>query len=168
MAKNHRKLDDDTEEVDPLNPVEDNPSELDDLTHAEFLAIYKDASANQRFAKEQQWRSVLYFSIGAVAVTAYGEWTKWQDEEITRFLLSLVWIFSLASAAVILSLQWWQAIEARKIDYVTSKWGTFSSAARLRKSKTMSDIQRYGMLFTMIFYLELVAIAVTRMFWPHF
>src|SRR3546814_9566089 len=55
-------------EDDPMNPVENIPSELDPLTHAEFIAVYNDASTNIRFAKEQQWRTVLYFTIGAIAV----------------------------------------------------------------------------------------------------
>jgi hypothetical protein len=76
----------------------------------------------------------------------------------------MVWVFSLASAAVILSLQWWQAAENSKIAYVTSKWGSFSAAARNRKSKLMSDIQRYGILIAMILYLEFATIAVTRIF----
>lgn len=149
---------------DPLNPAEDTPSELADTTHAEFMAIYADASANLRYAKTQQWRAVLYFSIGAVLVTGYGEWTHWQDKDLAHLLLVMVWIFSLASAALIVSLQWWQAAENGKITYVTSKWSTFSAAARKRKSKLMSDIQRYGILITMLLYLELVTIAVTRIF----
>ena len=76
----------------------------------------------------------------------------------------MVWIFSFASVGVILSLQWWQSAEASKIDYVTSKWSSFSTAARRRKSKLISDLQRYSMMIAMILYLELVTIAVTRIF----
>jgi hypothetical protein len=168
MAKGSRNLEAEPNDEDPLNPKDDTPSELDDRTHAEFLAIYRDASDNLRFAKDHQWRAVLYFSMGATAVTAFGEWSRWSDARLNGYLLTMVWIFSLASIGVILSLQWWQAAESRKIDYVTSKWSSFSTAARRRKSMLMSDIQRYGMLIAMILYLELVTIAVTRIFWPHF
>jgi hypothetical protein len=153
--------------IDPLNPAEDVPSALDDRTHAEFLAIYRDASENIRFAKVQQWRSVSYFSAGAIAVTVFGHVTDWQDTTLTKYLLAMVWIFSLASIGVILSLQWWQGVEHAKIDFLTSRWGTFSAAARRRKSKLMSDIQRYGMLSAMILYLELATIAVTKIFLTH-
>lgn len=155
------------ENQDPLNPAEDRPSELDDRTHAEFLAIYRDASENIRFAKIQQWRAVSYFSAGVIAVTVFGHATSWQDPTVTKYLLAMVWIFSLASVGVILSLQWWQGAEHSKIDYLTSKWGAFSTAARRRKSKLMSDIQRYGMLSAMILYLELATIAVTKIFTTH-
>ncbi|NQW11151.1 MAG: hypothetical protein HQ481_14895 [Alphaproteobacteria bacterium] len=152
---------------DPLNPSENEPSELDDLTHAELLAIYRDASDNIRFAKDQMWRTVLYFTLGAIAVTSYGVMTQWDDPKLTFYLLVIVWIFSIASVLIVLSLQWWQAAEHAKINYVTSKWSTFATAARHRKSKLMSDVQRYGMLVSMLLYLELVTIAVTRVFTQH-
>ncbi len=149
---------------DPLNPVENDPSALDDLTHAEFVAIYRDASDNIRFAKEQMWRSLLYFSAGAIAVTGYGVVTKWSDPQLTQYLLVIIWLCSILTVLIILSLQWWQSAEHQKIAFVTAKWSTFATAARRRKSKAMSDVQRYGMLAAMILYLELVTIAVTRIF----
>ncbi len=164
MAKPLNPIDTDEDLLDPLNPEEDTPSELEETTHAEFLAIYADASENLRFAKHQQWRAVLYFSIGATVATGYGEWTHWKDPTLAQLLMIMVWIFSLASAGVVLSLQWWQSAEVRKIDYVTSKWSSFSTAARKRKSKLISDLQRYGMMIAMVLYLELVTIAVTRIF----
>lgn len=152
---------------DPLEPVDNQPSDLDDLTHAEFAEIYRDASANIRFSKEQMWRVVLYFSLGAIAVTGYGVISNWGDPQLTRYLLIIVWLCSIISVMIILSLQWWQVVEHRKIAYVTSKWSSFSTAARNRKSKLLSDVQRYGMLIAMILYLELVTIAVTRIFVVH-
>lgn len=152
---------------DPLDPIDNRPSELDELTHAEFVAVYNDASANVRFAKEQQWRTVLYFTIGAVAVTTYGEMSDWADAKLAFYLLVIVWLFSLMSVAILLSLQWWQGSEHDKIDYITGKWSSFTTAARRRKSKRASDLQRYGMLASMVLYLELSTIAVTRVFWPY-
>ena len=150
---------------DPLDPEQDQPSALDAQTHAEFQRLYEDASINIRFAKQQQWRSVLYFSAFAIAVTAYSQWTRWVDEKLSFYLLIVVWIFSLLSMLVLLSLQWWQGAEHNKIEYITSKWSSFANAARRRKSRLVSEIQRYGMLAAMILYLELVTIAVTRIFW---
>lgn len=160
---------DETEETqyDPLNPTENLASELDELTHAEFITVYNDASANIRFAKEQQWRTVLYFTIGAIAVTTYGQTSNWADSKLTFYLLVIVWLFSVMSVLILLSLQWWQGAEQDKIAYITAKWSTFTTAARRRKSKTVSDLQRYGMLASMILYLELSTIAVTRVFWPY-
>ena len=153
--------------ADPLNPVDNTPSELDDLTHAEFGALYRDASANILFSKQQQWRVVLYFSIGAIAVTTYGEMSRWQDPKLASYLLTLIWVFSVISVLIIASLQWWQSAEQQKIHYITSKWSTFAQAARRRKSKLVGDVHRYGMLAAMVLYLELVTIAVTRIFMMH-
>ncbi|MDF1791100.1 MAG: hypothetical protein P1U88_04275 [Thalassobaculaceae bacterium] len=153
---------------DPLDPVDNEPSDLDDLTHAEFVEIYRDASANIRFAKEQMWRTVLYFSLGAVASTGYGVISNWSDPQLSKYLLVIVWLCSVISVLIILSLQWWQGAEHQKINFVTDKWSSFATAARRRKSKLMSDMQRYGMLAAMVLYLELVTIAVTRIFTVHF
>lgn len=166
-GKANPRVEPDEPAPDPLNPLDNEPSELDDLTHAEFREIYRDSSTNLRFAKQQQWRSVLYFSAGAFAAVGYMEWTKWIDPKLGLYLLLMVWVFSIATALLIVGLQWWQAAEARKIAYVTSKWSTFTNAARARKSSWVSDFQRYSIITSMILYLELVTIAVTRIFWPH-
>lgn len=164
MAKDDKA---ETEAADPENPRENTPSDLDDLTHAEFLAVYGDASENIRFAKDHQWQALLYFSVGAIVTTGYGEWTNWADRKLAIFLLIMIWVFSIGSVGVIASLQWWQAAEGRKITFVTSKWSSFTNAARRRKSPLISDVQRYGMLIAMILYLELVTIAVSRIFLSH-
>ena len=154
-------------EPDPLNPEEDEPSNLDDRTHAEFLTIFMDASDNIRFAKLLQWNTCLYFSGGTGAITAFMQYTGWADAELTNYLLILIWIFSVSNILIVLSLQWWQAAEQSKIAFVTSKWSLFSTVARSRKSKIFSDIQRYGMMTFIILYLELVTFAVTRIFLEH-
>jgi hypothetical protein len=158
---------DPAERPDPLNPAENTPSELDELTHNEFVTVYRDSSDNIRFAKLQQWRAILYFSFGAAAVTGFSEWTGWRDDKLSFYLLVMVWLFSLLTVLLLLAMQWWQGVEHAKIDYVTSKWSSFTNAARGRKSSLVSDLQRYGMLGMMILYLELASIAVTQVYWPH-
>jgi hypothetical protein len=152
---------------DPLADEVNQPSELDDLSHNEMCEIYRDAAANIRFAKDHQWKTVLYFSVGTVAVTSYCELTAWADASLSFYLLLIVWIFSGTSLLIVFSLQWWQAAEHRKIAYVTAKWSSFANIARAQKSKLISDIQRYGMMLMMALYLELVTIAVTRIFFQH-
>ena len=148
-------------------PFVDEPSELDDLTHTETVEIYRDASANIRFAKDLMWRLILYFSAGTIAVVGYGELTDWKDPVVSRFLLIIVWFFSVTNVLVLISLQWWQSAERRKILFVTERWSSFANAARSQKSGIMSDVQRYGMILAMILYLELITIAATRIFIEH-
>ncbi len=143
---------------------ENKVSELDAQTHAEFIAIYEDASTNIRFAKEQQWRAVLYFMFGGIAATAYEMNARWSDEALAWFLLVIIWLFSIITAIVIICLQWWQHAEHRKIDYLTSKWSSYATAARRRKSKGASDVQRYFLLSSMLLLLELATFAITRIF----
>lgn len=141
-------------------------SDLDELSHAETLAVYRDASENIRFAKYQQWRTVLYFSVGAAAATGYEVWTRWDNPKLAFYLMILVWLFSFLTVLQLLALQWWQAVEHRKIDFLAQQWSSFTNAARARKSPIVSDLQRYGMLAIMVLYLELMTIAVTQVFWP--
>ena len=143
------------------------PSELDELSHNEMCEIYSDAGANIRFAKDHQWRTVIYFSAGTVAVTGYCELTDWADATLSYFLMLIVWTISVASLLIVFSLQWWQAAEHRKIAYVMSTWSSSANAARAKKSGAISDIQRYGMMLMMSLYIELVTIAVTRIFFRH-
>ena len=150
---------------DPMNPEEDQPSELDPLTHAEFITQYEDAGKNIRFAKLHQWRMVITFTVGAFALVAYGEATSWRDSELLRFLLYMLWAASIANVFIICSLQWWQANEQDKIKYLKSKWSSFTQAASLRKSSLVGDIHRYGMLAIMILYIEMVMFGVTKVYW---
>ncbi len=149
---------------DPTDPNIDEPSRLEETTHAEFLTIYKVAASNIRFAKDHQWKVVFYYSIGAIVIAVYGALAHAGDERLHLYLLGICWVFSLASIFVLVSLQWWQNAENDKIEYIFTKWSSFSNAAYLKKSKLVSDIQRYGMLVVMILYLELVSIGVTRIF----
>ena len=119
----------------PLDPAEDEPSLLNEFTHAEFQRVYEDASANIRFAKQQQWHTIVYFSAGAIAAVAYGHVTAWSDQQLIFYLMLLIWFLSLISALVVLSLQWWQGAEHRKIDYIASKWSCFVNAARAQVSQ---------------------------------
>ena len=152
---------------DVLDENINEPSELDELSHNEMCEIYSDAGANIRFAKDHQWKTVIYFSAGTVAVTGYCELTDWADATLSYFLMVIVWTISVASLLIIFSLQWWQAAEHRKIAYVMSTWSSFANAARAKKSGAISDIQRYGMMLMMSLYIELVTIAVTRIFFQH-
>ena len=145
----------------------DVPSDLDDLTHAELIEIYRDTSANIRFSKGLMWQLVLYFSVGTVAVTAYGEVTNWSEPVVSQFLLVIVWIFSISNILILLSLQWWQNSERRKITELTKSWSTTANRVRQQRSRWAGEVQRYSMLFSMLLYLELITIAVTRIFLPH-
>ena len=107
----------------PAAPDEDRneASVLDDLTHAEFLTLWRQSSENIRYAKSMQWRVVIYFTAICAAVVTIGVYLRWGDPTLIGFLFYLTWFFSVAAVIMLISLQSWQAGEQRRIDYVTSK-----------------------------------------------
>lgn len=152
--------------LDDDDPAEDRPSELDPLTHAEFIAQYEDAGENIRFAKLHQWRMLVYFTAAATLAVIYGHASLWREKDLLGFILFLVWGASVISILIICSLQWWQSNESEKIQFIKSKWSSFTGAASKRKSKLVGDIHRYGMLLAMVLYIEMVTFAVSRIYWP--
>ena len=133
----------------------DSHRDIDSDTRQEFLFLYTDASANIRFAKAQQWRTLIYFSALCVGVVAVGVWLRWGD-------------FSLATVGTILMLQSWQSSEAKKQAFMRAHFDELTRSALAQKSRFTSDVHRYIMLGFMLFYVEMATFAVSRMLWPHF
>ncbi|WP_339851208.1 hypothetical protein [uncultured Nisaea sp.] len=146
----------------------DSHRDIDSDTRQEFLFLYTDASANIRFAKAQQWRTLIYFSALCVGVVAVGVWLRWGDVSLVRFLFYLVWVFSLATVGTILMLQSWQSSEAKKQAFMRAHFDELTRSALAQKSRFTSDVHRYIMLGFMLFYVEMATFAVSRMLWPHF
>ncbi|MEO9899277.1 MULTISPECIES: hypothetical protein [Alphaproteobacteria] len=142
--------------------------DIDSDTRQEFLALYTDASENIRFAKAQQWNTLIYFSALCVGVVAVGVWLRWGDVSLIGFLFYLVWLFSLATVGTILMLQGWQSSEARKQSFMRAHLGELTRTALAQKSRFASDVHRYIMLGFMLLYVEMATFAVSRMLWPHF
>jgi len=149
-------------------PKHEKMPELDAETRREFIALYTDASANLRFAKAQQWHTLVYFSALCVGVVAVGVWLRWGDVSLIAFLFYLLWIFSLATVGTILMLQSWQSSEAKKQDFIRAHLGELTRAALAQKSRVTGDVHRYLMLAFMLLYVEMATLAVSRMLWPHF
>ncbi|WP_193181469.1 hypothetical protein [Nisaea sediminum] len=149
-------------------PKREQLPELDAETRQEFIALYTDASENLRFAKAQQWHTLVYFSALCVGVVAVGVWLRWGDVSLIAFLFYLLWIFSLATVGTILMLQSWQSGEAKKQAFIRAHLGELTRAALAQKSGVTGDVHRYMMLAFMLLYVEMATLAVSRMLWPHF
>ncbi len=156
---------------DRPHPPEEERKEaslLDDLTHAEFLTLWRQSAENIRYAKSMQWSVLVYFTaICAIAVTI-GVYLRWGDPTLIGFLFYLTWFFSISSVIMLISLQSWQAGEQRRIDFVTSKLASWTRKTLGIRSRLAGDFQRYAILGLMILYIEMTTFAVTRMMWPRF
>lgn len=141
---------------------------LDDRGHAELLALHADATQNIRFAKAQQWRMLVYFTVLCAAVVAIGVYLRWSDPALITMLFYATWVFSVATMVTLALLQVWQGAEHRKISYITHHFSDIARAALRRKSRRSGDFHRYLMLALMLLYVELATLAVSRMLWPRF
>ena len=139
---------------------------LDERGHAELLAIYHDASENLRFAKSQQWRTLVYFTAICTAVVTIGVVLRWGDSTLVAFLLYATWFFSVGTAVVLIMLQSWHGAEHARIEFCAGHFTEVGRAAMRRKPRRRGDVHRYILLALMLVYVELVTISVTRMMWP--
>lgn len=125
------------------------PSELDELTHAEMLEFYRASNEATRFAKHQQWATLLgslaiFVLLGVIGNYAYKG----------TILFKLVILISLVlSAGAIYSLviyQFWQNSEREKLALITSRLSNLAQAVRALVSERERNVHRYVLLFFMM------------------
>lgn len=138
------------------------PSELDDLTHAEYRLLYDEAARNVLFAKAQQWRVLEYFTLLALALVAIGMILPFASD-VARFVSGFLVFVAVALMAVLLMLQTWQGREHAKMAYLVGDLSNFARTARRLKPKTSSDVHRYIILGIMLLYLAVLCMVAVRL-----
>lgn len=136
----------DIAEEEPLELVE---SELDDNTHTEMLALYRESTRTILFAKTRQWNTLGATCIAHIVIVAAGyffsfEPILYQVLVILGFLISSMAIFILAIYQI------WQHTEAQKIRQITSFMSSYFLQVRRIKSRGEANIHRYILLTIMI------------------
>lgn len=146
MAKALKQVETDTESEEPL-VVE--PSELDELTHAEMIELYHASTDQIRFAKHQQWGTL----VGALAIFGLLGLLG-ADVYKTTFLFKLIIIISLVlSVGAIYSLiiyQFWQNSEREKLSLIASRFSNLARLVRGVVSERERNVHRYVLLFFMV------------------
>lgn len=138
------------------------PSELDELTHAEYRLLYEEAARNVLFAKAQQWRVLEYFTLLALALVAIGMILPFATD-VARFVSGFLVLVAAALMAVLLMLQTWQGREHAKMAYLASDLSNFARTARRLKPKTSSDVHRYIILGIMLLYVAVLCMVAVRL-----
>ena len=146
MAKAPKEVETSDETEEPL-VVE--PSDLDELTHAEMLELYRGSTEQIRFAKHQQWGTLggtlaLFVLLGLV-----GDYAS-----KTGFLFKLALIISLVlSVGAIYSLiiyQFWQNSEREKLALIASRLSNLARQVRGVVTERERNVHRYVLLFFMV------------------
>lgn len=128
----------------------DQPSQLEESTHAEMLMMYNECALSIRFAKSQQWQSmggILALFVLFCIYAGYASDSVWALRSV--LLLSI-----LASIGGIYSLviyQFWQGTERQKLTYITNHFSSSFKLVRGFTNRHEADFHRYTLLFFMIF-----------------
>ncbi|MDA1327090.1 MAG: hypothetical protein O3C34_20415 [Proteobacteria bacterium] len=130
--------DTDTEEAELI------ASEVDELTHAELLCLYRDAEENIRFSKLLQWRITggtlaiyLLFTLMASSYAAAGGMTK--------ILIILSFLVGSISMSILAIFQSWQGTEREKVRLIIGKLSSLARRVHNTKPKRMANIERYSL-----------------------
>jgi len=139
---------------------ENRPSSLDELTHAEMLALYRESTDTLRFVKHLQWWTIGSTLLTFGALIGIARMVDGNRE----FVDTLMWIVILLSMTVIFTLaiyQFWQHTESVKIEEISRHMSTLFVRVRRLKSAKEANIHRYLLLAFMSFAIVLGAIVTS-------
>lgn len=138
------------------------PSELDEITHAEYRLLYDEAARNVLFAKRQQWRVLEYFTLLALALVALGILMPFA-KDVARFVAFFLIFVGAVSVAVLGMLQVWQHREQAKMAFMTADFSNFARTARRYKPRLSGNIHRTIILAAMMLYVVVLDVVIFRL-----
>ncbi len=139
-------------------------SSLDDLSHAEYLMLYRESGENLLFAKRQQWATLAYLSMAYVGIYLIAKANPY-DPKFLNYLTACSFILTVFAISIEIFLQFWQINEKRKIREIANGLSNSSQRIRSLKSRGESDVHRYIMLFMLMAYILMAEIAMLRALW---
>ena len=120
-------------------------SEVDELTHAELLCLYRDAEENIRFSKRLQWQTMggtlAIFTIFVLLARYYGK-----SADMTRILTVLTYAVAATSLYALVIFQSWQGTERDKIHLIMSRLSSIAREVYDLKSSLAANIERFTLL----------------------
>tara|TARA_B100000315_G_scaffold123899_1_gene113892 strand:+ start:153 stop:632 length:480 start_codon:yes stop_codon:yes gene_type:complete len=143
MAKD---TENDTE--DDQEPFENQPSDLDELTHAELRLMYEKASDAVLFAKRIQWLAVGGSVLVFGGFTAFAVLTRLRSSFATLFGITTI-LLTCGVILVLLMYQFWQFNEISRIVKIEEQFSTLYRKIRDVSSRREGTVQRYTLLFFM-------------------
>jgi len=120
-------------------------AEVDELTHAELLCMYRDSEENIRFSKLLQWRmtgaTLVIFLLFALLAPYYG-----RTGAMTRVLTILTYVVGAVSIYMLVIFQQWQGTEREKIQLIIKNLSSIARDIYDTKSSLAANIERYTLL----------------------
>jgi len=125
------------------------PSPLDEYTHAEMLALYRESTRTILFAKTRQWRTLGAACLAQIVIVAIGHLVELQPL-VHRTLIILSFLVSAMSISILMIYQIWQHTEMLKLRKITSFLSGHFEVVRHIKSRVEANVHRYILLTIMI------------------
>ncbi len=125
------------------------PSSLDDNTHAEMLALYRESTRTILYAKTRQWRTLGAACIAHVAIVSVGYLTL-IPPAAHQTLVILSFLVSAMAVSILIIYQIWQHTEMLKLRKITAFLSGHFETVRHIKSRIEANIHRYILLCVMI------------------
>lgn len=129
--------------------VENVPSELDELTHAEMRMLYAESTESIRYAKTRQWRSlsgILLIFGGLMALSRFIE----NNAQMVNLIVAISFLCSAGAIYTLALYQAWQNTEREKLREIGGHLSSYSMSVRAVKSSREANVHRYTMLIFMI------------------
>ncbi len=124
-------------------------SELDELTHAELLMLYRDSAVSVRFARERQWKLVgaalLLFAVivaipELVDISAFG----------AKGLVLAGFLIGASAIYVLVVYQVWQNAELRRMQTIGGRFSNIFAQLGGNNAAREGKLHGYIILFFMI------------------
>ncbi len=130
-------------------PFVNEPSSLDETTHAEMRLMHETASEAILFAKNIQWRSVgsalaVYGAFIAIAVFTSA------DKAFIDLLKIVAIVLACGAVFVLAMYQFWQVNEINKLNAIDRHFSTLYLRISRIKSRREGNLHRYTILMFMI------------------
>ncbi len=124
-------------------------SSLDDNTHNEMLALYRESTSTILFAKTRQWRTLGAACIANAAIVTIGQVFP-VDAYFYRILVVLSFLVSSMAICILIIYQIWQHTEVQKLRKISSFLSNYFVIIRQIKGRGEANIHRYILLAVMI------------------
>ncbi|WP_169543428.1 hypothetical protein [Sneathiella aquimaris] len=125
------------------------PSDLDEATHAEMLALYRESTRTMLFAKTRQWRTLGAACLSHAALVTIGHLLA-KETFHHQALVILSFLISAISVCILVIYQFWQHTEMQKLRRITGFLSSYFQHIRHIKSRSEANIHRYILLVIMI------------------
>ncbi len=138
----------DNEAEDEQEPFENQPSDLDELTHAELRLMYDKASDAVLFAKRIQWLAVGGAVLVCGGFTTFAVLSRLRSSVSALFGISTI-LLACGVILVLIMYQLWQFNEISRIVKIEEQFSSLYIKIRDVSSRREGTIQRYTLLFFM-------------------